>query len=912
MLKEPFLALKASAGSGKTFALSVRYIALILSGESVKSITALTFTKKAASEMSVRIVNTFLNLQNKDAELNALCQMLNTTKDDVLLKRDRVRSEFLDSNLKVMTFDSFFGLILRCFALNLGLSPDYEIKNSDENLIRQKFIDKVSNFGLLNSLANYIVAFSKGQNDFFSTILALYENLDHMQTKQNLKKPDSKILLDLCADIKNYIELNGGSNTAVRAFDIKNIDELLAKDFLCRDSLDYKTFSKIYTQELDDKFINIKDELRCYLNQLENYKINELCDFLNVYIETKRELNRELNKLSFSDVAKITNSLLTQNIDKDMLYFRLDGTIKHLLIDEFQDTNVRQYDIIYPLIAEIVSGYGQSGLGSFFYVGDKKQSIYRFRGGKKELFDKVASDFKHINTRYLDTNYRSSRLLVEFVNETFKDKIDDFSLQNSSIKDSGYIEILQTDDIIDSAIKKTKWLLDQGVLPSSITILCWKNDDIKRICEALKLAKINASDEGAMLLKNSPSVFVLINYVKFCIFKHPLFAKNISAYLGYTPKCVELDFHKTAKENLYYLAKVANISLRDPDILKILQISSGYQDIVSFVYEFENLDATLTQNDNFGVRVMTAHKSKGLEFNHVILCDKLSKDRPDTDKFKLEYDIKNGWQIRLKVKNREFLDDEYAKFLSYCKELDRAEEINKLYVAMTRAKDSLIIIKSQNPSGTNPSYFSKYLLKNDEEICYLDLQCMKIGELNLKQDNKDIVKNSAKNIELVEVAKDDSSGKDESYDTNLNAIYFGLALHYLLEMSDFCSDSILYQTSSMINKFSKFLNKNELNEVVARALNLVKNDKFIELTSGKIIKKEQSITYNNQLKQIDLLIFSGSDITIIDYKSSKLNIEKNISQVKDYVDIVSSIYPNYRVSGVVFYVLSDKIEQYFI
>ena len=76
-----FLALKASAGSGKTFALSVRYIALVLRGENINEIVALTFTKKAANEMKERIIATFLDLQNKKGELEAVCAELDISQD---------------------------------------------------------------------------------------------------------------------------------------------------------------------------------------------------------------------------------------------------------------------------------------------------------------------------------------------------------------------------------------------------------------------------------------------------------------------------------------------------------------------------------------------------------------------------------------------------------------------------------------------------------------------------------------------------------------------------------------------------------------------------------------------------------------------------------------------------------------
>lgn len=103
-----------------------------------------------------------------------------------------------------------------------------------------------------------------------------------------------------------------------------------------------------------------------------------------------------------------------------MIYFRLDGFISHLLIDEFQDTSVIQYQILRPLIAELVSGEGVKK-NRTFYVGDKNKVFIAFVK-EKELFDLLKQEFSQIKSDNLNTNYRSKELLVDFVNETFKEK----------------------------------------------------------------------------------------------------------------------------------------------------------------------------------------------------------------------------------------------------------------------------------------------------------------------------------------------------------------------------------------------------------------------------------------------------------------------------------------------------------
>ncbi|WP_162894516.1 UvrD-helicase domain-containing protein, partial [Klebsiella pneumoniae] len=140
---------------------------------------------------------------------------------------------------------------------------------------------------------------------------------------------------------------------------------------------------------------------------------------------------------------------------KDMIYFRLDGRISHLLIDEFQDTSVVQYEILKPIIAELVSGEGVKKNRSFFYVGDKKQSIYRFRNSKKELFDLLRDTFTQIKTESLDTNYRSLGHLIEFVNTQFKNKFENFIPQKilEQNQNKGFVRIVQSEE---TDAKKTK------------------------------------------------------------------------------------------------------------------------------------------------------------------------------------------------------------------------------------------------------------------------------------------------------------------------------------------------------------------------------------------------------------------------------------------------------------------------
>ena len=133
--------------------------------------------------------------------------------------------------------------------------------------------------------------------------------------------------------------------------------------------------------------------------------------------------------------------MLNHHIDKNFFYFRLDSKINHILIDEFQDTNLRQYEILKPLIDEIKSGVGRIANRSLFFVGDEKQAIYGFRGCDSRIF-RAISDELHLQTQSLPKNYRSAKNIVGFVNETFKARFKDYEIQSANSDKEGFVAVV--------------------------------------------------------------------------------------------------------------------------------------------------------------------------------------------------------------------------------------------------------------------------------------------------------------------------------------------------------------------------------------------------------------------------------------------------------------------------------------
>ena len=163
-----YLALEASAGSGKTFALAVRFVALVLLGENINEILALTFTKKAAAEMKVRVIKIFDELGEYNSDGTA-------KESEILRLRDERKDIFVDANLNISTFDSFFGRVLRVFALNAGINPNYTNDDNIKKFQDSAFLDNISKDSDLGKiLRSYIRETGLNKSDYIKSIYEMW------------------------------------------------------------------------------------------------------------------------------------------------------------------------------------------------------------------------------------------------------------------------------------------------------------------------------------------------------------------------------------------------------------------------------------------------------------------------------------------------------------------------------------------------------------------------------------------------------------------------------------------------------------------------------------------------------------------------------------------------------------------
>ncbi|MBF7069539.1 RecB-like helicase [Campylobacter volucris] len=905
---EPFLALEASAGSGKTFALSVRFVALVLMGAKINEILALTFTNKATSEMKERVFKTFLefdlleNNQNK-AECNELMKMLGKSKEELVFLRDKYKDEFLRSKLNIYTFDSFFSQIIRAFALNLGFMSDFKIIQTQDSY--DNFISKL-NDEELKALAYYMIQ-TKSKNDFFTNLTKLYERSCEIDFSQDVHFP-SKVLVEKSLEkFVSYAKPLSANRHYLSNFTFEDIEDFLSKPIIS--DLGKKYFEKIIDSEFLQKRSEFLQSAKEYFIQVENYRINMLARLLKHFKQARNEENIKQNALTFSDIALKCYELISDKSYKDLIYFRLDGYISHLLIDEFQDTNVLQYQILKPIIAELVSGEGVKKNRSFFYVGDKKQSIYGFRGGKKELFDQLLKDFPQIKLQHLDTNYRSRKVIVDYVNEVFKDKFQDANLNSSftlqkSIKEGGYVKILQNqippkESLSEASgkevLKIINELLEKGTQINEICILVWINNDATLMKDFLEKHDIKAYTQSNVALIDCISVRVLFEYAKACVFKDEFCLYFVKSILEKEIAYLELDLNRSVVDILKYLANALGLDLSDLNLIAYLEYASAFDNFIEFLFTPCELQSLQEQND--GVNIMTVHKSKGLEFENLIVLDRLSKGSSDNDTLMFEYDLEQSWQVKYRHSARKFLEDEiYDAFLAKRKKLMEEDRINCLYVAFTRAKNSLFIIKNDESFTTLQSYFKDY---EEKQIGFLESKTIK-DEKNVKDIEQIEEFEEFQKVNLQEIkTKNNFSSKE---------IHFGLALHEFLQYFDFVTkDNFEFCKQMIYKKYRFYLNDEDFADLFARLTMLLNDENFNTLLANKKLLKEQIIAYNGEQKQLDMLALGDDEAIVIDYKTG-LNLNEHKSQILLYKEAIEKILAKSSTKAFLVYILKNKVE----
>ncbi|WP_417331752.1 RecB-like helicase [Halarcobacter sp.] len=898
-----YLALKASAGSGKTFALTVRYITLLLKGASPKEILTLTFTNKAANEMSERIYKTLLSLGEDEAYLGAIQEQSGFSKEEILSKKEQLVHIFSNASLSIFTIDKFVNKILREFSGYAGINDDFEIKEDDVEKLSSKFLQSldIDNFDKL-------IDFSLFENKKYNSIFEIFKNIfekgetvDVVNIDLSLIEMQKKEALQEGLKIKEFI-LNcpNASNSAIKAVEYENFDELISKKWLEKNSAgEYSYFKKCANETLEQYFAKTKEQVGNYYKLRSTFSLSRLFELYNLFKEYKRKYNSSKNYLHFDDISNICYELLSTKIDKEFLYFRLDSNFSHILIDEFQDTSLLQYKILQPLIEEILSS---SEFKTFFYVGDTKQSIYRFRGGKRELFDYVLKTNPMVNVEVLNTNFRSCEQVVNYVNQSFNKLVSYEYYDQIPIHKDGYVEVLEDEALLEdekyaNIAKKISELMQKGVNSNDIAILTYTNDDVLNLYSYLKkmFPSLKISTEMTSKLINQENVKAIINAIKYLYFQESIYKENLNAIIGKKPETpfeLNIDLkYKSVQESVLKIAQALNVT--DDNVIKFVELCSSYKNIVDFVYEIDELDASIENSEQIGLQILTIFKSKGLEFHTVLLLDRIKQKVANRDSLLFEYDDVNLKNIYYKIGGLDNYSIEYKEALKKEKSLEFEDELNILYVAMTRAKKNMIIFKKPEKSvfdllDLKPNVLGEIVVSDNKTKNYEKTSKVLYQELNLgKQDKPISVEND-----------------DEEY--TLHAKYFGIATHYCLEMmNSFEEDSLQLAINIVRNRYSNYLDENDIQNIKNRVSNLLVNSEFISLVKEGNYSKEQSLIYKNELRIIDLLVEKDNKYYIFDYKTTKGELQEHIYQVSYYKKAIKDILASDEVYSYIVYLNED-------
>lgn len=894
----PFHAYEASAGAGKTFSLVVRYLSLLFMGEEAEKILALTFTNKAANEMQERIIETLMHFQERDERFE-VARVTGIDIGTLLGLRRTVLEKFLKSDAKVMTIDKFFAKILRKFSLHAGLMPTFSTFASQHEIkIMARFLTLANVKGKENELIALSTMASKRLSDIFSLLDELYGKRKEMQN-QDFKRGDyiavENAIMENFSSLQTMVFASGMSDGAKKTMQCESVDEILSKSWIEKDTLEYWQYKKGYIADMDERLHTIQMLIPSYMKAKESHFFHALLGLLDIYEEAKMMVAKEESELSFDDITNLVYSLLKERVDSEFLYFRLDARISHILLDEFQDTSVVQFDILKPLIDEMSSGKGVSEHNSLFIVGDVKQSIYRFRGGTKELFYYVAEKYG-VTVDNLLTNYRSDANVVDFVNEVFREKIANYKPQLvREGAQQGYVEVIQNDEILEGLKDKVLALIAKGADPDSIAILTQTNGDGSAVESLLREAGVEVVTETTSLLINQKNIRALIEYLKFSYFNESIYARNFFALLeleaGVLKPC-NVNAGDLAGE-LLKVIEAYRLFDGDLNLLRFLQLLGNYSDIEAFLFEYERLDATAAQADLHGVRVLTVHKSKGLEFENVLVIDRLRRPKADSSTIIYQYEGIALQRIFLRMNKRASFDSDYAKALADEERLSFEDGMHALYVAFTRAKKRLYIIQKSKDSKFEELALGEQTW-GEEQIVWHHL-VRKEPPVVLAYEPRSYGVQSG-------IIKEE---REEERDQH--AIEFGLALHYTLEMMALFDESAIDEALSVaMNRYGGYLDEGDFASIKRRIGRLVNDERFRALIDG-VIAKERAISYASELRYIDLLVQKQDEWIVMDYKSAKGFSEQYQKQVGFYKKAVASITGE-KVSAFLVYLLEEGCE----
>lgn len=616
-----FKVFQASAGAGKTYTIVKEYLKLCLhdkhSTSNYSQILAITFTNMAANEMKVKILKQLLKIIKSDlneapGSMEAdLIKELGISRQEL---KDNAQLLFLNilynyNNFFICTIDAFVQRISRSFARELGLPTQFNV-SIDEEEVADDITERIGEeLGTDNEYLTQIVTdFAENKmeeektpkisteihrftKELFSEISSedsgtnpFKDEERYKETKEYLNaktRPFESRCAQFVKDFNGFITRNRmlpeyfyGKSKSVCLSILKNLEN---KEYPTPSATLTKIANgetpwhskelpaaraKALTPDFEQAF---SEPIRWYVLNVGKYHFYKTQrDKLSLYVlraKLKAEMETYIGEeqvVHISEFNKRINKILG-DFSVPFIYERLGARLKHVFIDEFQDTSVLQWQNLLPLLHNGISSGEMSLL-----VGDGKQSIYRWRNGEVEqitklplihekpqgmaAFDEFESSLvDNFSFHQLKTNFRSFSNIVAFNNEFFKASLGFLKLspdcmkvyaeeenefgkeveieQSAKHQEPGFVQIELFDpdhadqDMLVRTVALIRDMEGKGFAKSDITILVRKNKHGSMVAEHLAKQGIPVVSADSILLKSSPKVRLIISTLESMI--HP-------------------------------------------------------------------------------------------------------------------------------------------------------------------------------------------------------------------------------------------------------------------------------------------------------------------------------------------------------------------------------------------------------
>ena len=1073
------LVYKASAGSGKTFTLAVQYIRqLIEDPYSYRRILAVTFTNKATTEMKERILSQLYgiatSLKSSDGYLKEIMKTSNKSVDEIRIAADTALKNIIHdySRFRIETIDSFFQSVMRNLAreLELGANMTIELNNGDvlsdavDSMIEK--LDRMSPtlYWLLEYIEERIADDKRwnvsseikgfGRNIFDEAYIekgvALREKLKDTkfipQYRKKLQEKRKSILDTMKgfnehfqeilnangltpADLKNGARGIGSYFNKIASGKLSNdvrnstVEKCLegAENWTTKTSPHKDTIislaNQVLIQVLNDaestrmssnKVLNSCDMSLRYLNNLQ----------LLMRIDSEvREQNLSHNRFLLSDTNALLHSIIREG-DASFVYEKIGTTIDTVMIDEFQDTSRMQWENFHLLLEESLAQKEGSMI-----VGDIKQSIYRWRNGDWKILAGLDKDRSfRLNSKTLDTNWRSEANIIAFNNDIFTsackvlnerykadegedctqllDAYSDVRQKTSKNTKEGYIKLSflknseehpYTDTTMELLAEEVDSLVKKGVRVNDIAILVRKNKSIPAIADYFdKNTPYRVVSDEAFRLDASLAVCMLIDGLRYIseptdriacarlavayqkeILKkdvdyNTVLLNSVEDYLpaGFRLMLPEMSLMPLYEllEKLFVIFRMDMIEEQDAYLCAFYDAVTEYMqnnssELTSFLtYWSETLYAkTIPSGEISGIRILSIHKSKGLEYHTVLLpfCD--WKMENETYNHMLWCRINEADADKEPFCELDLTPVNYSSAMaeSYFSDSYREERLqlwvdnlNLLYVAFTRACKNLIVWCKDEQKDT----VSKLLKESIDCMKEIKMTC-NIPELdeedeeNKEENDEPIVYEYGEICISGEKKKSDSTNRlvaipdavnvkiesleteidfkqsnrsadfirgDEDEEENLRSQYIrqGQLLHTLFASIDTKEDLTAAIERLLFEGVIESAEKaQEIYEIAEKALNL---DEVKDWYSGEwTLYNECSIIYNDeqgkmQTRRPDRVMMKDDEVVVVDFKFGKKKPEYS-TQVREYMSLLSEMgYTD--IKGYIWYVYSGELE----